>query len=133
MMSETPEVDDVMSAPGPPEVMRDRRDHGGAPFHLDDDAAEDERAGRRRIYASDPRRHPTRDRDRCRRVTDEVYQEDSRVGASQGGRGLLEDGAEDMRRLVDRSDLGSTVPTTRHREQIVLDAGGYKATCLVAG
>jgi hypothetical protein len=36
-MSETPEVDDVMSAPGPPEVTKDRREHGGAPFHLDDD------------------------------------------------------------------------------------------------
>ena len=30
--------DDVMSAPGPPEVRRDRREHGGAPDRLDDDA-----------------------------------------------------------------------------------------------
>jgi hypothetical protein len=46
-MSETPSddppmagpvVDDVMAAPGPPEVTPDRREHGGAPFHLDDDA-----------------------------------------------------------------------------------------------
>jgi hypothetical protein len=30
--------DDVMSAPGEPEVRRDRREHGGAPLHPDDDA-----------------------------------------------------------------------------------------------
>ncbi|HEV7655955.1 MAG TPA: hypothetical protein VGP36_14660 [Mycobacteriales bacterium] len=30
--------EDVMSAPGPPEVRRDRREHGGAPERLDDDA-----------------------------------------------------------------------------------------------
>ncbi|HEY6748136.1 MAG TPA: hypothetical protein VI357_20770 [Mycobacteriales bacterium] len=30
--------DDVMSAPGPPDVRRDRREHGGAPERLDDDA-----------------------------------------------------------------------------------------------
>jgi hypothetical protein len=39
--------DDVMSAPGPPDVRRDRREHGGAPQRLDDDAlaerTEDER------------------------------------------------------------------------------------------
>jgi hypothetical protein len=39
--------DDVMSAPGPPDVHRDRREHGGAPQRLDDDAlaerTEDER------------------------------------------------------------------------------------------
>lgn len=39
--------DDVMSAPGPPDVRRDRREHGGAPDRLDDDAlaerTEDER------------------------------------------------------------------------------------------
>jgi hypothetical protein len=29
---------DVMSAPGPPDVNRDRRYHGGAPDRLDDDA-----------------------------------------------------------------------------------------------
>lgn len=29
---------DVMSAPGPPDVQRDRREHGGAPDRLDDDA-----------------------------------------------------------------------------------------------
>ena len=31
-------VEDVMSAPGPPEVRRDRREHGGMPMHVDDDA-----------------------------------------------------------------------------------------------
>ena len=33
-------VEDVMSAPGPPEVRRDRREHGGGgmPGHVDDDA-----------------------------------------------------------------------------------------------
>lgn len=33
-------VDDVMAAPGPPEqqLHRDRREHGGAPDRLDDDA-----------------------------------------------------------------------------------------------
>jgi hypothetical protein len=30
--------EDVMSAPGPPDVHRDRREHGGAPDRLDDDA-----------------------------------------------------------------------------------------------
>ena len=30
--------DDVMSAPGPPEVRRDRREHGGASERPDDDA-----------------------------------------------------------------------------------------------
>lgn len=30
--------DDVMSAPGPPDVRRDRREHGGAADRLDDDA-----------------------------------------------------------------------------------------------
>ena len=39
--------DDVLSAPGPPDVRRDRREHGGAPDRLDDDAlaerTEDER------------------------------------------------------------------------------------------
>lgn len=39
--------EDVLSAPGPPEVRRDRREHGGAPDRLDDDAlaerTEDER------------------------------------------------------------------------------------------
>ena len=39
--------DDVMSTPGPPDVRRDRREHGGAPERLDDDAlaerTEDER------------------------------------------------------------------------------------------
>jgi hypothetical protein len=30
--------DDVMSAPGPPEVRRDRREHGGASERFDDDA-----------------------------------------------------------------------------------------------
>ena len=32
-------VEDVMSAPGPPEVRRDRREHGGGgmPMHVDDD------------------------------------------------------------------------------------------------
>lgn len=30
--------DDVMSAPGPPDVRRDRREHGGSPERLDDDA-----------------------------------------------------------------------------------------------
>jgi hypothetical protein len=30
--------EDVMSAPGPPDVRRDRREHGGAPDRLDDDA-----------------------------------------------------------------------------------------------
>jgi hypothetical protein len=39
--------DDVMSAPGPPDVRRDRREHGGASQRPDDDAlaerTEDER------------------------------------------------------------------------------------------
>jgi hypothetical protein len=39
--------EDVLAAPGPPEVRRDRREHGGAPDRLDDDAlaerTEDER------------------------------------------------------------------------------------------
>ncbi len=30
--------DDVLSAPGPPDVRRDRREHGGAADRLDDDA-----------------------------------------------------------------------------------------------
>lgn len=30
--------DDVMSAPGPPDVRRDRREHGGASERFDDDA-----------------------------------------------------------------------------------------------
>jgi hypothetical protein len=30
--------DDVMSAPGPPDVRRDRREHGGAAERFDDDA-----------------------------------------------------------------------------------------------
>lgn len=30
--------DDVLSAPGPPDVRRDRREHGGAAERLDDDA-----------------------------------------------------------------------------------------------
>jgi hypothetical protein len=31
-------LDDVLAAPGPPDVRRDRREHGGAPQRLDDDA-----------------------------------------------------------------------------------------------
>lgn len=31
-------LEDVMAAPGPPDVRRDRRFHGGAPPRLDDDA-----------------------------------------------------------------------------------------------
>jgi hypothetical protein len=30
--------EDVLSAPGPPEVRRDRREHGGMPQHIDDEA-----------------------------------------------------------------------------------------------
>ena len=31
-------LDDVLAAPGPPDVRKDRREHGGMPRHLDDDA-----------------------------------------------------------------------------------------------
>jgi hypothetical protein len=43
-------VEDVMSAPGPPEVRRDRREHGGGgmPMHVDDDALA-ERTERERV------------------------------------------------------------------------------------
>jgi hypothetical protein len=30
-------LEDVMSTPGPPEVRKDRREHGGMPAHVDDD------------------------------------------------------------------------------------------------
>jgi hypothetical protein len=42
--------DDVLSAPGPPEVRRDRREHGGAPDRLDDDALA-ERTEQERVEA----------------------------------------------------------------------------------
>jgi hypothetical protein len=42
--------EDVMSAPGPPEVRRDRREHGGAPDRLDDDALA-ERTEQERVEA----------------------------------------------------------------------------------
>lgn len=42
--------DDVMSAPGPPDVHRDRREHGGAPDRLDDDALA-ERTDEERVEA----------------------------------------------------------------------------------
>jgi hypothetical protein len=41
---------DVMSAPGPPDVRKDRREHGGAPDRLDDDALA-ERADEERVDA----------------------------------------------------------------------------------
>ena len=43
-------VEDVMSAPGPPEVRRDRREHGGMPMHVDDDALA-ERTEQERVEA----------------------------------------------------------------------------------
>ena len=43
-------AEDVMSAPGPPEVRRDRREHGGAPMHVDDDALA-ERTEQERVEA----------------------------------------------------------------------------------
>jgi hypothetical protein len=43
-------LEDVMSAPGPPEVRRDRREHGGAPDRLDDDALA-ERTEQERVEA----------------------------------------------------------------------------------
>ena len=42
--------DDVMSAPGPPEVRRDRREHGGAAERFDDDALA-ERTEQERVEA----------------------------------------------------------------------------------
>jgi hypothetical protein len=42
--------DDVLSAPGPPEVRRDRREHGGAPDRLDDDVLA-ERTEQERVEA----------------------------------------------------------------------------------
>jgi hypothetical protein len=43
-------VEDVMSAPGPPEVRRDRREHGGAPDRFDDDVLA-ERTEQERVEA----------------------------------------------------------------------------------
>jgi hypothetical protein len=42
--------DDVLSAPGPPEVRRDRREHGGMPPRIDDDALA-ERTEQERVEA----------------------------------------------------------------------------------
>lgn len=42
--------DDVLAAPGPPDVHRDRREHGGAPERLDDDALA-ARTGQERVDA----------------------------------------------------------------------------------
>lgn len=102
-MSETPEVDDVMSAPGPPEVTRDRREHGGAPFHLDDDKlaerTEEERvdAG---LQAYDPDDVPPATDDPVPvdiTETAEYQEELTEVRReARAGEVLLEDGVEDM-------------------------------------
>jgi hypothetical protein len=102
-MSEPPEVDDVMSAPGPPEVTRDRRDHGGAAFHPDDDALA-ERTEQERVDAGlidyDPDDVPQATDDPVPTdVTDtDVYQEELTEAQreSKAGEVLLEDGVEDM-------------------------------------
>ena len=102
-MSETSEVDDVMSAPGPPEVTRDRRDHGGAPFHPDDDALA-ERTEQERVEAGlvdyDPDDVPpaTDDAVPTDITQSEVYQEELAEARreSKAGEVLLEDGEEDM-------------------------------------
>jgi hypothetical protein len=102
-MSETPEVDDVMSASGPSEVTRDRRDHGGAPFHPDDDALA-ERTEQERVDAGlidyDPDDVPPATDDPVPTdVTDtDVYQEELTEARreSKAGEVLLEDGVEDM-------------------------------------
>jgi hypothetical protein len=102
-MSETPEVDDVMSAPGPPEVTRDRREHGGAPFHLNDDElaerTEEERvdAG---LEAYDPDDVPPATDDPVPvdiTETDEYQQELAEAQREvRAGEVLLEDGTEQM-------------------------------------
>ena len=102
-MSETPEVDDVMSAPGPPEVTRDRREHGGAPFHFDDDKlaerTEEERvdAG---LQAYDPDDVPPATDDPVPvdiTETDEYQQELAEARReAKAGEVLLEDGNENM-------------------------------------
>ncbi len=102
-MSETPGVDDVMSAPGPPEVTRDRRDHGGAPSHPDDDALA-ERTEQERVDAGlidyDPDDVPPATDDPVPTdVTEtDVYQEELTEARreSKAGEVLLEDGVEDM-------------------------------------
>ena len=98
-----PEVDDVMSAPGPPEVTKDRRDHSGAPLHVDDDALA-ERTEQERVEAGlvdyDPDDVPPATDDPLPTdVTDsEVYQEELAEARREAkdGEVLLEDGVEDM-------------------------------------
>lgn len=91
--------DDVMSAPGPPDVHRDRREHGGAAERLDDDALA-ERMEQERVDAGvsdyDPDSVPTATDDPVpvdSTETDQYQQEVVEVD-SEVRRGLIASGGE---------------------------------------
>lgn len=91
--------DDVMSAPGPPDVRRDRREHGGAADRLDDDALAD-RTEQERVDAGlddyDPAAVPPATDDPAPvdiRDTAEYREEKAEVD-SEVDRGLLASGGE---------------------------------------
>jgi hypothetical protein len=91
--------DDVMSAPGPPDVRRDRREHGGASQRPDDDAlaerTEDERveAG---LDAFNPDEVPAATDDPVPvDITEtEQYQDEKREINREVDEGLLASGSE---------------------------------------
>jgi hypothetical protein len=91
--------DDVMSAPGPPEVRRDRREHGGAAERFDDDALA-ERTEQERVEAGlddyDPDDVPAATDDPVPvDITEtEQYQDEKAEIDVEVDKGLLSSGAE---------------------------------------
>jgi hypothetical protein len=91
--------DDVMSAPGPPEVRRDRREHGGAAERFDDDALA-ERTEQERVDAGlddyDPEDVPAATDDPVPvDVTEtEQYQDEKAEIDVEVDKGLLSSGGE---------------------------------------
>jgi hypothetical protein len=91
--------DDVMTAPGPPEVRRDRREHGGAAERFDDDALA-ERTEQERVDAGlddyDPEDVPAATDDPVPvDVTEtEQYQDEKAEIDVEVDKGLLSSGGE---------------------------------------
>ena len=91
--------DDVMSAPGPPDVRRDRREHGGAPDRLDDEELA-RRTGQERVDAGiedyDPDSVPpaTDDPVPVDLAETEQYQQERAEVDAEVDRGLLATGDE---------------------------------------
>ena len=91
--------DDVLAAPGPPDVRRDRREHGGAPARLDDDELA-ERTEQERVDAGvedyDPDTVPPATDDPVPvDVTETAQYQDERAEIdSEVDRGLLSSGGE---------------------------------------